>query len=403
MMGMRTAYKVRAYPDTEQAALLSRTFGCIRVVWNKTLADRQRRYTTTGESTPYRETDAALASWKKDPDLTFLSEVSSVPLQQALRHQHSAFQSFFNRRGRYPRFKNRNARQSAHFTRSAFRIKSDGLWLAKTTSPLRVVWSWPDVDMVTLDPTMVVVSREPDGRWYATICIETKDATPLPQTGSTVGVDVGLTDFATLSTGEKITNPRHLEKKARRLARYQRQMARKQRGSKNRAKAKQKVARAHSKVRAARRDFLHKTSTDLVRKHDRIGIEDLAVSNMVRNRRLARAISDVGWAEFRSMLEYKAERAGREIAAVNRFYPSSKTCSTCGHLLATLSLSTRHWTCPGCGTRHDRDINAAKNIDKAAGLVASASGGAVRPVRAAAGRAPVNEEPPQVTAGIPRL
>ena len=167
-------------------------------------------------------------------------------------------------------------------------------------------------------------------------------------------MDVGLTDFATLSTGEKITNPRHLEKKARRLARYQRQMARKQRGSKNRAKAKQKVARAHSKVRAARRDFLHKTSTDLVRKHDRIGIEDLAVSNMIRNRRLARAISDVGWAEFRSMLEYKAERAGREIAAVNRFYPSSKTCSTCGHLLATLSLSTRHWTCPGCGTRHDR-------------------------------------------------
>ena len=402
---MRTAYKVRAYPDTEQAAMLRRTFGCVRLVWNKTLADRQRRYTSAGESTPYRETDAALAGWKKTPDLAFLSEVSSVPLQQALRHQHAAFQSFFAKRGRYPRFKKRTGRQSAHFTRSAFRMKPDGLWLAKTQAPLRVAWSWPDVDMADLDPTMVVVSREPDDRWYVTFAVEAPDPAPLPPTEYTVGVDVGLKDFAVLSTGERIPNPRHLERKQRNLARYQRRMARCQRGSNNRAKAKQKVARAHSKVRAARQDFLHKTSTDLVRRFDRVAVEDLNVSGMIRNHSLARGISDAGWASFRSMLGYKAERAGRQVVAVDRWYPSSKTCSTCGHLLASLSLGTRHWTCPGCGTRHDRDINAAKNILVAAGLAETqnACGVDVRLQVASLQRSAMKQEPPGVSPGIPCL
>lgn len=383
--------------------MLRRTFGCVRLVWNKTLAARQERYTTERRSTPYKETDAVLADWKKTADLAFLSEVSSVPLQQVLRHQHTAFQSFFNMSGRYPRFKSRTGRQSAHYTRSAFRIKADGLWLAKTTTPLKVAWSWPDIDMTGIDPTMVIVSLEPDGRWFVSFAVEQPDPTPLPPTGETVGVDVGLKDFAVLSTGEKIANPRHLAKRERNLARYQRRMARCQKGSNNRAKAKQKVARAHSKVRAARKDFLHQTSTELVRRFDRIGVEDLAVANMVRNHSLAKAISDVGWGEFRSMLEYKAQRVGREVVATNRWYPSSKTCSSCGHLLATISLGTRQWTCPGCGTRHDRDLNAAKNIDTAAGLAVAASGGLVRPVQATAGRGPVKEEPPQVTAGIPCL
>lgn len=400
---MRTAYKVRAYPDTEQAAMLRRTFGCVRVVWNKTLADRQRRYTVDKTGTPHRETDAALSAWKRTDELSFLSEVSSVPLQQALRHQHAAFGSFFAKRGRYPRFKSRHHRQSAHYTRSAFRIKPDGLWLAKTAAPLRVAWSWPDIDLATLDPTMVIVSAEPDGRWYVTFAVDQPEPVPLPPTGETVGVDVGLKDFAVLSTGERIPNPRHLAKRKRALARYQRRMARCQRGSNNRGKAKQKVARAHSKVCAARRDFLHQTSTDLVARFDRIGIEDLNVAGMVRNHSLARAISDVGWGEFRDMLEYKAVRTGRLVVAVNRWYPSSKTCSTCGYLLDSLSLRTRHWTCPGCGTRHDRDLNAAKNIDTAAGLVAAASGGDVRPVQATAGQTPVKEEPQPVRAGISHL
>ena len=191
-------------------------------------------------------------------------------------------------------------------------------------------------------------------------------------------MDLGIKDFAVTSDGEKIANPRTLARRERNLARYQRRLARCQSGSANRAKAKAKVARAHRKVRASRADFLHRTSTALVRDHDVIVIEDLAVKNMVRNRNLAKAISDCGWGTFRRMVEYKAARAGRHVIVIDRWYPVSKTCSACGHLLAELSLKTRHWTCPSCRTRHDRDINAAKNI-LAAGL-AVAGGTAAMPV-----------------------
>ncbi|MFJ9369038.1 RNA-guided endonuclease InsQ/TnpB family protein [Nocardia sp. NPDC101769] len=390
---MRTAYKARAYPDAEQAALLRRTFGCVRVVWNKTLADRQRRYTVDRKSTSYKETDAALSEWKRTEELAFLSEVSSVPLQQTLRHQHSAFVAFFKGAARYPRFKNRHGRQSAHFTRSAFRIKNGGLWLAKTSAPLRIEWSWPGVDLSGLDPTMVIVSREPDGRWFATFAVDTDDPAPLPSVGESVGVDLGIKDFAILSTGEKIANPRHMARHERGLRRHQKRLARMWKGSANHSKQRVKVARKHSRVRDARRDFLHKTSTDLVRRFDTIAVEDLTPKNMVRNRRLAKSISEAGWGEFRSMLEYKAERAGRRVTVISRWYPSSKTCSSCGHLLAELSLGTRHWTCPGCGTRHDRDVNAAKNILVAAGLAETinACGGDVRPHETPRRQSPVKQ------------
>jgi len=403
MNPVRTACKVRAYPDTEQAALLRRTFGCVRLVWNRTLADRQRRYTVEQRSTSYKETDAALTGWKQDPDLAFLSEVSSVPLQQSLRHQHAAFQSFFARRGRYPRFKSRRGRQSAHYARSAFRMKSDGLWLAKASAPLRIAWSWPDIDLATLEPTMVIVSLEPDGRWFVTFAVDVVDPAPRITTGETVGVDLGISEFAVLSTGERIPNPHHMRDRERGLLRHQRRLSRCKRGSANRAKQRIKVARRHARIRDARRDFLHKVSTDLVRRFDRIGVEDLAVSNMVRNRPLARAISELGWGGFRAMLEYKATRAGRVVVVVDRWYPSSKTCSSCGHLLAFLSLGTRDWTCPGCGTRHDRDLNAAKNIDTAAGLVVAACGSGVRPTGATPGLSELKQETQPVRVEIPRL
>lgn len=373
---MRTAYKCRAYPDREQAAVLARTFGCVRLVWNRTLADRRHAWHATGRRISYKETDAALTAWKRTPELAFLSEVSSVPLQQALRHQHAAFQNFLTGRARHPRFKTRTSRQSAHFTRSAFRMHDGALTLAKTRAPLRFIWSW-DLDVGALDPTMVVVSRDPDGRWYVTFAVDTEPPAHLQHSGREVGIDLGVKDFAVTSDGARIANPRHLERKARNLSRYQRRVARCQKGSNNRAKAKAKVSRAHRKVRAARADFLHRTTTHLVREYDVIVIEDLAVKgamtsaagtverpgrNVAQKRGLNRAIGDCGWGEFRRQLEYKCDRYGRRLVLVDRWYPSSKTCSTCGHLLAELALSTRHWTCPTCRTRHDRDHNAAKNI-----------------------------------------
>jgi len=399
---VRTAYRCRAYPDEAQQQVLARTFGCVRLVWNRTLADRHRLYHAEGKSLSYAASDAALTVMKRDPDLAFLNEVSSVPLQQALRHQYKAFSAFFARRARYPRFKSRYGKQSATYTRSAFRVKDGALWLAKTTAPLAFVWSWPEVDVTTLDPATVTVSRDPCGRWYVSFAIEVADPEQLPATGAVVGVDLGIKDFAATSDGEKIANPRHLERRARNLARYQRRLARCQRGSANRAKAKAKVARAHRKVKASRADFLHRASTRLVRDHDVIVVEDLAVKNMVRNRSLAKAISDCGWGTFRQMLEYKAERAGRHLIMVDRWYPSSKTCSACGHLLAELSLSTRTWQCPSCGTRHDRDINAAQNI-LAAGLAVSACGADVRHSGSSRVRSAVKQEPRPARAGTPRL
>jgi putative transposase len=267
-------------------------------------------------------------------------------------------------------------------------------------------------------------ARESDGRWYVTYTVEADDPRPLPGTGRAVGVDLGVKDFAALSTGEKIGNPRHLERKARNLARYQRRLTRCQKGSANRAKARARVARAHRKVADARRDFLHKTSTALVRSHDVIAIEDLNISGMTRRPKprpdghgghlrngaaakggLNKSVLDAGLGEFRRQLEYKAERYGRTLVVTGRWFPSSKTCSACGHLLQALSLKTRHWSCPVCGTRHDRDVNAAKNI-LAAGQAAARSnpsdacGADVRREGTPPVRSAVKQEPRSARTGI---
>jgi putative transposase len=399
---VRTAYKCRAYPDTEQAAIQSRTFGCVRVVWNRTLAWRHARFHGERAHTNFTQANAYLTAMKASEELEWLNEVSSVPLQQAIRHQQVAFSNFFAQRARYPRYKSRNGKQSAEYTRSGFRYRDGQLYLAKMSTPLAFAWSWPDIDVASIDPTTVTVSRDPCGRWYVSFAVDAADPEQLPATGRMTGVDLGIKDFAVTSDGEKIANPRSLARRERNLTRYQRRMARCQKGSANRAKAKAKVARAHRKVRASRTHFLHKTSTHLVRDNDVIVIEDLAVKNMVRNRPLAKAISDCGWGTFRAMLEYKAANAGRHFITAGRWYPSSKTCSACGHLLGSLSLSTRHWTCPDCGTQHDRDINAATNI-LAAGLAVSACGADVRHSGYSRVRSAVKQEPQPATAGIPVL
>jgi putative transposase len=403
---MRTAYKCRAYPDPAQASVLNRTFGCVRVAWNQTLAWRQQRYQADKTGTTYAQASAYLTALKATGELTWLNEVSSVPLQQAIRHQQAAYAAFFAGRARYPRFKSREGRQCAEYTRSGFRWRDGRLHLAKMSAPLAFAWSWPGIDPAAVDPSTVTVSRDPCGRWYVSLAVEVPDPDPLPAAHRAVGVDLGVKDFAVTSDEQRIANPRHLERRAVNLARYQRRMARCQQGSANRGKAKAKVARAHRKVRAARADFLHKASTGLVRDHDLIVLEDLAVKNMVRNRKVAKAISDCGWGTFRAMLEYKAARAGRRVIVIDRWVPSSKMCSACGYVLAELGLKVRMWQCPSCGTRHDRDINAAKNI-LAAGLAVAgvvpghACGADVRhPGPPGCSRA-VKQEPRPARAGIP--
>ena len=388
--------------------MLNRTFGCVRVVWNRTLAWRRQRYQADKTGTTYAQASGYLTALKATDELAWLNEVSSVPLQQAIRHQQAAYAAFFAKRARYPRFKSRNGRQSAEYTRSGFRWRDGALFLAKMGTPLAFTWSWPGIDPATLDPSTVTVSRDPCDRWYVSFAVDAPGPGQLPATGRTVGVDLGISDFAVTSDGQRIANPRYLQRRARNLARYQRRMARCQPGSANRAKAKGKVARAHRKVRATRADFLHKAGTSLVRGYDVIAVEDLAVTNMVRNRRLAKAIADCGWGTFRRMLEYKAARYGRHLIVIDRWYPSSKTCSACGYVLATLSLKIRMWQCPSCGTRHDRDINAAQNI-LAAGLAVAgdtsghACGADVRHSGSSGVQSAVKQEPRPVRAGVPVL
>lgn len=224
--------------------------------------------------------------------------------------------------------------------------------------PLKIRWSRAVPDGT---PSTVTVSRDSANRWHVSMLFD-DTVEPFPETGAVVGIDLGLKDFLVTSDGERINSPQFLRKKEQRLARYQRMMARKVKGSANHVKAKKKVAKVHAQVSDSRRDFLHKTSTDIVARYDVIAVEDLAVKNMVKNRSLAKSISDSGWGQFREFLTYKSEWYGKRLVVINRWYPSSKLCSDCGYLLRELSLGTRRWTCPSCGTRHDRDINAAKNI-----------------------------------------
>jgi putative transposase len=397
---VKRAYRYRFYPTDAQAQELARTFGCVRLVYNKALDARARAHATGGRLS-YGQASALLTEWKRDPDLAFLGEVSCVPLQQALRHLQAAFAAFFAKRAGYPRFKSRKrSRASAEYTRSAFRWRDGHLRLAKMTEPLNVVWSRPLPDGA--QPSTVTVSRDPAGRWHVAILVETL-VEALPPAGTAVGVDAGLTSLITLSTGEKVTNPRPERADRRTLARAQRALARTQEGSANRAKAKAKVARIHARIADRRRDHLHKLTTRLVRDNQTVVIEGLSVHTMIGNHCLARAISDAAWAQLRTMLEYKASWYGRRVVVVDRWFPSSKRCSACGRLAESMPLDVREWTCP-CGASHDRDVNAAKNI-LAAGLADSnACGVGVRPQGSPPrGRPAVKQEPPRATVGIPAL
>jgi putative transposase len=317
---------------------------------------------------------------KKDPELVFLSEVSSVPLQQCLRHQQTAFKNFFEGRAQYPKFKSKRHRQSAEFTRSAFKYRDGKMYLAKSKTPLDIRWSRE----LPGEPSTVTVSKDSAGRYFVS-CLCEFEPSKLPVTPNMTGIDLGLKDLFITDKGERVGNPRHTAKYATRLAKAQRRLSKKKLGSSNRAKARQKVAKLHAKISDCRLDNLHKLSRRLINENQVICVESLKVKNMIRNPSMSKAIADAGWGEFVRQLTYKADWAGRLLVAIDQWFPSSKRCSGCGHTLSSLPLSIRQWDCPECGMCHDRDINAATNI-KAAGLAVLALGENVSGI----GQAPVS-------------
>lgn len=367
------AYKFRIYPTPEQEILLRKTVGSCRFVYNWALAARRDSWVNGKKSMGFAKTCKGLTELKDSPEREWLSEVSSVCLQQSLRNLDAAFSNFFQKLARYPSFKKRRNGGSARYLDNAFRIKEGKLFLAKMDAPVDVRWSRE----LPSTPSSVTVKVNSSGKWFASFLCE-EEIAKLPSSDKAVGIDAGIKTFATLSDGRKVRQPESVKRLRSVIAKAQRAASHKKKGSKNRARANLKVARLYERQVNIRNDFLHKLSTELVRENQAIAIEDLSVVAMMKNTLLARSIGEQGWRVFRQMLTYKCDWYGRELLVVDRFYPSSKTCSACGKQSA-LSLGDREWTCQ-CGAVHDRDVNAAKNIlsagqaDKACGVDGRAVG-----------------------------
>ncbi|WP_422769810.1 RNA-guided endonuclease InsQ/TnpB family protein [Plantactinospora sp. WMMC1484] len=364
-------YQFRVYPTPGQQIELARAFGCARVVFNDGLRLRQQ---AREQGLPY-VSDAELSKRvitkaKTTPERAWLGEVSSVVLQQALADLNTAYRNFFasitgKRKGRKfapPRFRSRkDNRQAIRFTKnSRFRVLDNGRLRLPKIGDLDVRWS----RTLPSDPSSVAIIRDAAGRHFASFVVTIDQAERPPPVESEVGIDLGLTHFAVMSDGTKITAPKFLRRAARKLKRLQQDLSRKTRGSNRRKKAVVKVARAHARVADTRRDWQHKLSTTLIRENQAVYVEDLCVTGLGRTR-LAKSVHDAGWASFTSMLEYKAARYGRTFGRVDRFFPSTRMCSDCGRINDKMALNIRAWNCP-CGSHHDRDVNAAKNV-KAAG------------------------------------
>ena len=379
-MKQKRAYQYRVYPTNEQKKILARTFGCARFVYNWALRLRTDAYYQEQKRISYSDTSATLTQLKQHPEYSWLNDVAAVPLQQSLRHLDKAFKNFFAGRAEYPKFHSKHGEQSVTYIGTAFKWDGTSLTLAKMDEPLDIVWSRPLPK--GCKPTTVTITKDTANRYFVSILVE-EDIQPLPVVNKQVGLDLGLKSMVITSDGEHVGNPKYFAKDEKKLAKAQRRLSKKKKGSKNRHKARLKVARIHAKIADRRRDYQHKLSTRIIRENQTICVESLSVKNMVKNSCLAKAISDVGWGEFTRQLDYKAKWYGRTLIKIEKWYPSSKRCHRCGHVLASLSLDVRFWLCPECKTFHDRDINAAKNV-LAAGLAVSACGEAVRPGRALA-------------------
>jgi putative transposase len=363
-------YRYRIEPRPAQAAALARVFGCCRVVFNDALRARDAAYRAGVKLSDTEVQRRVITQAKTTAERGWLTEVPSVALVQSVNDARRAFRNFFDscsgkRKGRQvrrPRFKSRkDHRQSFRLTRNGFRVRSNGRLLLAKVGEVPVRWSRP----LPSQPSSVTIIREPDGRYYASFVVDTP-ACPLPMVKREAGIDVGIVRLATIATTDgrcrEVPNPRHLQRKMRKLRRLEREKSRREKGSNNREKTRRKVAIQHGAVARARRDYHHKQALALVRENQVIHVEDLNIVGMVRNRQLARAISDAGWGQLMRVIGEKATKYGRTLHPVSRWLASSKTCSVCGHRLRELTLQVREWRCPACGTEHDRDRNAAKVI-----------------------------------------
>ena len=394
------AYKFRFYPTPEQETLLRRTLGCSRLVYNRALAARTEAWYKRQERIGYKETSAMLTQWKQEEGLSFLNEVSCVPLQQGLRHLQKAFTNFFAGRAQYPNFKKKRHGGAAEFTKSAFKWREGALSLAKCSEALPIRWSRQLPNGA--QPTTVTVKLDLSGRWFVSLWVD-GPIQAWPKSSNQVGIDLGVTSLLALSDGRKIANPKTFRAQHKRLKKAQKALAKKLKGSNNRHKARLRVARIQAAIADARKDFLHKLTTQLVRDNQVIAVEDLAVKNMVKNPKLALPITDASWGELVRQLEYKSEWYGRELVKIDRWFPSSKRCSHCGHLADKMPLDVRAWECSACGTNHDRDINAAVNV-LAVGQAVLVCGATVSPEQSTSVKAgAMKQKPLRVTGESPRL
>ena len=358
------AHKIRIYPSLEAEVYLRRSCGIARFAWNWALNQWRTKYAAGVKGISANSLDKEFNALKGS-EFPWTSEVSKWVTQKSIQNVGDAFGKFFRKESKYPKFKKKGrSRASFYLNVDSFKISGKYLKLPKLAKPIKMAQPLRYDGCGAL--RSVVISQDACGDWFASFSVilpETYVYPHLCENQATVGIDVGIKTLVTLSTGEKIENPRALRSQERKLRRLQRSLSRKQRGSKRREKARVLLARVHRRVTRIRRDASHQVTSRLVKAFRVIGIEDLNVKGMMRNHRLARSLSDVAFGEIRRQLEYKAPLAGSNVALGARFYPSSKRCHCCGHVMEALPLGVRVWTCPACGAGHDRDVNAAKNLD----------------------------------------